>query len=110
MADFCSFADTITTGGTIHQNGFRRDDLPRLNFVCAGLLFDCDVFAAAPGRVIGLAADLLIGADADVIFLLFRQLGDGFAGGLTGLYGDRFRTFEFAGSRILNLIASHFVV
>lgn len=65
------------------------------------LFFDRHILASTPGRVIGLAAHLLIGADADVVLLALAQLLDGGAGGLCLFDVDCLGTFEVAGGRIL---------
>ena len=65
------------------------------------LLLDGHILAGTPGGVIGLAAHLLIGADADVVLLALAQLLDGGAGGLCLFHRDRLGTLEVFRSRIL---------
>ena len=65
------------------------------------LFFDRHILASTPGRVIGLAAHLLIGADADVVLLALAQFLDGGAGGLCLFHRDRLGTLEVFRSRIL---------
>ena len=66
------------------------------------LLLDGNGLSTAPGRIISLAADDLVGTDADIVLLL-SQLGHGLGGSL-GL--DRLSTLEVLLGAILNLITS----
>ena len=69
------------------------------------LLFDGDELGVAPAGVIVDLAHCLVGADADVVLLILGQLGDGLAGALVALDGDRLGTLELGRSAVLHLIA-----
>ena len=67
------------------------------------LLLDGNGLSTAPGRIISLAADDLVGADADIVLLVLGQLGQGLGGSL-GLHS--LSTLEVLLGAILNLITS----
>ena len=69
------------------------------------LLFDGDRLHVAPAGVVVDFADRLVGADADVVLLILGQLGDGLAGALAALDGDRLGALELGRSAVLDLIA-----
>ena len=67
------------------------------------LLLDGNGLSTAPGRIISLAADDLVGTDADIILLVLGQLGQ-VLGGSLGLHS--LSTLEVLLGAILNLITS----
>ena len=67
------------------------------------LLLDGNGLSTAPGRIISLAADDLVGTDADIVLLVLGQLGQGLGGSL-GLHS--LSTLEVLLGAILNLITS----
>lgn len=69
------------------------------------LLFDGDGLGVAPAGVIVDLAHCLVGADADVVLLILGQLGDGLAGALVALDGDRLGALELGRGAVLDLIA-----